>query len=150
MNKGLDYIPHENERKKVFSHVVERCQRHIHNATCYKYWTGPPAPKDCRFKLDDENVNSHTSVDRITGEITYQHLESMINNFNSNITEALQCNTDIIGSGASEKAILFYITDLVHRIRSGHVKTNSKSSKVWEKGQGNPMKGLHRLWAKVR
>ena len=46
----------------------------------------------------------------------------MINNFNSTIIEALRCNVDIkfIGSGASAKAISFYITDYIakHQLKA--------------------------------
>ena len=39
----------------------------------------------------------------------------MVNNFNTTILETMCCNMDIkfIGSGASAKAILYYITDYI-------------------------------------
>ena len=89
LNKGLLYQPDENEQQKDLHNVVERCQHHVHNATCYKYWKGPPDKKICCFELDVDNVIQDTIIDGSTGEITYQHLDGMINNFNSIIIEAL-------------------------------------------------------------
>ena len=115
LNRGLEYIPTCDERLKDLHNIVERCQRHVHNATCYKYWKGPPEPKECRFELDTNNIVLRTTVDDTTGDITYQHLDGLINNFNSVIIQALRCNMDIkfIGSGVSAKAILYYITDYI-------------------------------------
>ena len=94
---------------------MERCQRHVHNFTCYKHWKGPPEPKVCRFELDSTNINSHTTFDPCTGEMNYQHIDGLINNFNLTVIEAVRCNIDLkfIGSGGSAKAILFYITDYI-------------------------------------
>ena len=115
LNKGLEYVPNHDEQLKDLHNIVERCQRHVHNATCYKYWKGPPEPKQCRFELDTDNTALHTTVDDTTGEITFQHLDGLINNFNSVIIQALRCNMDLkfIGSGVSAKAILYYITDYI-------------------------------------
>jgi hypothetical protein len=42
-------------------------------------------------------------------------MDGMVNNFNKTMIEAVQCNMDIkfISSGASAKAILYYITDYI-------------------------------------
>lgn len=42
-------------------------------------------------------------------------LDGMVNNFNKTMLEAIRCNMDIkfIGSGASAKAVLYYITDYI-------------------------------------
>jgi hypothetical protein len=42
--------------QKDLHNVVKRCQVHRHSKTCYKYWKGPPAPKEYRFDLDERNV----------------------------------------------------------------------------------------------
>ncbi|EFI26879.1 hypothetical protein CC1G_15280 [Coprinopsis cinerea okayama7 len=42
------------KRSKDFRNLVIDCQVHEHTPTCYKYWRGPPAPKECRFNLGAE------------------------------------------------------------------------------------------------
>ena len=49
LNKGIEYEPQDDEHQKDLHNLVKRCQRHVHNATCFKYWKGPPEPKECRF-----------------------------------------------------------------------------------------------------
>lgn len=53
--------------------------------------------------------------DPITGEIDFQKLDGLLNNFNKVFMAALRCNIDIcfIGSGLQAKAIIFYITDYI-------------------------------------
>ncbi|KAG2130945.1 uncharacterized protein EDB93DRAFT_1243197 [Suillus bovinus] len=82
-------------------------QKDLHSATCYKYWKGPPQPKECRFGLDNNKY--------CFGEITLRCLDGMVNNFNETMLELIRCNMDIkfVGSGASAKAILYYITDYI-------------------------------------
>lgn len=41
-------------RNKDMHNIVKQCQTHSHSATCYKYWKGPPDPKECRFDLDEK------------------------------------------------------------------------------------------------
>lgn len=112
---GLAEEEIEIARQKDLHYLVKQCQSHSHSATCYKYWKGPPEPKECRFDLDEKNTCLTSSVDIETGEICLRCLDGMVNNFNATILEAVRCNMDIkfIGSGASAKAILYYITDYI-------------------------------------
>ncbi|KAJ7215440.1 hypothetical protein GGX14DRAFT_359631 [Mycena pura] len=116
--RGLDPATHKatgEARRKDMHLLVKQCQWHEHSKTCYKYWKGPGQPKECRFDLDPSNTRPETTVDPETGEICLRCLDGLVNNFNSTILEALRCNMDIkfIGSGASAKAILYYITDYI-------------------------------------
>lgn len=103
------------KRKKDLHLLAKQCQSHSHTGTCYKYWKGPPDPKECRFDLDESNFVPESSVDMETGELCLRCLDGLVNNFNTTILEAVRCNMDIkfIGSGASAKAILYYITDYI-------------------------------------
>ncbi|KAI0059116.1 hypothetical protein BV25DRAFT_1784958, partial [Artomyces pyxidatus] len=105
----------EKARQRDRHLLVKKCQSHAHSNTCYKYWKGPPNPKECRFDLDESNVRPETTVDAETGEICLRCLDGLVNNFNMTMLEAIRCNMDIkfIGSGASAKAILYYITDYI-------------------------------------
>ena len=96
-------------------HLVKCCQVHKHSKTCYKYWKGPPNPKEFRFDLDENNICPETSFDMESGEICFRCLDGLVNNFNDTILEAIQCNMDIkfIGSGPAAKAVTFYITTLL-------------------------------------
>src|SRR5271155_4560180 len=89
-------------------HLIKQCQSHCHSQTCYKYWKGPPDPRECRFDLDEKNVCLESHFDSVTGELNLRCLDGMVNNFN-------ETNLDIkiIGSGPSAKAILYYITDYI-------------------------------------
>ncbi|KAI0038035.1 hypothetical protein FA95DRAFT_1477203, partial [Auriscalpium vulgare] len=102
-------------RQKDLHQLVKKCQRHAHSNTCYKYWKGPPHPKECRFDLSAENVRPESTINDETGEICLRCLDGLVNNFNSTILEAIRCNMDIkfIGTGASAKAVLHYITDYI-------------------------------------
>ncbi|KAJ3754711.1 hypothetical protein EV360DRAFT_51097 [Lentinula raphanica] len=91
------------------------CQTHKHTSTCYKYWRGPPEPRSCRFELDVSNVNDTTFFDDVTGELHLRKLDGLVNDFNETILAAVRCNMDLkfIGSGASGKAVMYYITDYI-------------------------------------
>ncbi|KAG2135283.1 hypothetical protein DEU56DRAFT_871714 [Suillus clintonianus] len=102
-------------RQKDLHNVVKACQIHKHNATCFKYWKGPPAPRECRFDLSEDHFCPASYFNTESGEICLKCLDGMVNNFNKTMMEAVRCNMDIkfIGSGASAKAILYYITDYI-------------------------------------
>ncbi|KAG2152918.1 hypothetical protein DEU56DRAFT_868903 [Suillus clintonianus] len=102
-------------RNKDVHCLAKKCQTHRHSNTCWKYWRGPPEPKECRFDLDEKNVHPISTVDPVSGEITLKCLDGLVNHFNATILEAVRCNMDIkfIGSGPAAKAILYYITDYI-------------------------------------
>jgi hypothetical protein len=104
-------------RQRELHHLVRQCQSHVHSQTCYKYWKGPLSgePRLCRFDLDEKNTCPTSFFDSDTGELNLRCLDGMVNNFNQTIIEAIRCNMDIkfIGSGASAKAVLYYITDYI-------------------------------------
>ncbi|KAG2368149.1 hypothetical protein BDR07DRAFT_1448479 [Suillus spraguei] len=89
-------------QKKDAHLLAKKCQTHRHSKTCWKYWRGPPEPKECCFDPDEKNI-------------TLKCLDGLVNHFNASILEAMRCNTDIkfIGSGPAAKAILYYITDYI-------------------------------------
>ena len=117
--RGIDLNTNPNEWNshitKDLHYLVKRCQSHSHSKTCYKYWKGPPDPKECRFDLHENNACPESTIDTETGELCLRCLDGMVNNFNATILETMRCNMDIkfIGSGASAKAILYYITDYI-------------------------------------
>ena len=115
MNFNLRDEDLDMAHQKDLHHLAKQCQSHTHSATCYKYWKGPPEPKECHFDLDENNVQLQSSFNSETGEICLRCLDGLVNNFNATILEAVRCNMDIkfIGSGASAKAILYYITDYI-------------------------------------
>ncbi|KAJ7277850.1 hypothetical protein C8J57DRAFT_1060476 [Mycena rebaudengoi] len=128
-------------RQKDLRNVVSRCQAHDHSATCFKYWRGPPEPKTCRFDLHEENFRAESSFDPETGEINLQCLDGLVNNFNATIIEAIRCNMDIkfIGSGASAKAILYYITDYITKSQlKTHIAFSMLELAVKKLGEFNP------------
>ncbi|PBK86009.1 hypothetical protein ARMGADRAFT_1047954 [Armillaria gallica] len=94
--------------------LVIDCQVHKHSKTFYKYWQYPE-PKVCRFNLDKAKVCKESSFDYNTSELCLRCLDGLVNNFNETILHAVQCNMDIkfIGSGASAKVVLHYITDYI-------------------------------------
>ncbi|KAJ6570553.1 hypothetical protein DFH09DRAFT_1313152 [Mycena vulgaris] len=94
--------------------LVERCQRHRHTDTCYKYWKAPD-PHECRFDLDPSNERPISVFDEETGEFHLRCLDGLVNNFNLTMMKAIRCNmgTKFIGSGPAAKAILYYITDYI-------------------------------------
>ncbi|KAF8167654.1 hypothetical protein B0H34DRAFT_639684, partial [Crassisporium funariophilum] len=102
-------------RQKDLHHLVTSCQLHRHSKTCFKYWKGPPEPKECRFDLDEKNVREKTEFDMETGEISFRSLDGLVNNFNDTILQCIRCNMDVkfIGSGPAAKAIIYYITNYI-------------------------------------
>jgi hypothetical protein len=127
-------------QKDLFQ-LVGRCQSHSHSKTCYKYWKGPPDPKECCFDLDESNTCPTSMIDPETGEICLRCLDGMVNNFNSTILQAIQCNMDIkfIGSGASAKAILNYITDYITKFQlKTHIAYAALELAVAKLGQYDP------------
>ena len=120
--------------------MVSACQKHLHSATCFKYCKDG-ADKICRFGLDSANYVPHTAVDYNTGEITYQCLDGLVNNFNASIIELVRCNMDIkfIGSGQSAKAVLYYITDYVSKSQlKMHVVYNALQAAIRKLQAPNP------------
>lgn len=110
--------PSENynlRRRKDLVNLSSQCQRHVHNATCYKNTVG--SDKKCRFNLDDAKKIEQTTFDTTTGEINFQCLDGMVNQYNMTMLEILRCNMDIkfIGSGYSALAVLYYITDYISK-----------------------------------
>ncbi|KAF9001047.1 hypothetical protein BDZ89DRAFT_897504, partial [Hymenopellis radicata] len=101
-------------RRRDTSNLVEKCQRHTHTATCFKYCKPGEVPV-CRFELDESNTRASTSFNVESGELELRCIDGMINNFNETVLRACRCNMDIkfIGSGASAKAVLYYITDYI-------------------------------------
>ncbi|KAJ3924317.1 MAG: hypothetical protein NXY57DRAFT_865450, partial [Lentinula lateritia] len=104
----------DEARQKDMHNLVQYCQVHRHTSTCYKYCKAGE-PKICRFGLDPSNVTPLTTFDRLTGELIMRCLDGLVNNFNDTILRAIRCNMDIkfIGSGASAKAVLYYITNYI-------------------------------------
>ncbi|KAJ7086531.1 hypothetical protein C8R44DRAFT_535329, partial [Mycena epipterygia] len=128
-------------RSKDLHNLVKRCQSHTHHPTCFKYWRGPPEPKECRFDLDDANVVPVSTFDPDTGEFTLRCLDGLVNNFNETMIEAIRCNMDIkfIGSGAAAKAILYYITDYITKTQlQAHVAYAALELAVGRLGEYDP------------
>ncbi|THU92913.1 hypothetical protein K435DRAFT_588583, partial [Dendrothele bispora CBS 962.96] len=100
--------------QKDFHNLVSACQLHVHTKTCYKYCR-EGEPKFCRFDLDESNSRPETAVNPETGEIELRCTDGLVNSYNETILKAVRCNMDIkfIGSGASAKAISYYITDYI-------------------------------------
>ncbi|KAJ4477728.1 hypothetical protein C8J55DRAFT_536453 [Lentinula edodes] len=101
--------------RKDFHNLVQSCQIHKHTATCYKYCKDNSQPKECRFGLHESNVIAESVFDENTDELNLRCLDGLVNNFNETILHAIRCNMDIkfIGSGASAKAVLYYITNYI-------------------------------------
>ncbi|KIK53154.1 hypothetical protein GYMLUDRAFT_120964, partial [Collybiopsis luxurians FD-317 M1] len=81
-----------------------------------------------------------THIDPITGEITLRCLDGLVNNFNESILQAIRCNMDIkfIGSGASAKAVLFYITNYITKSQlKTHVAYAALERAVFRLGESN-------------
>ncbi|KAJ7200389.1 hypothetical protein GGX14DRAFT_372312 [Mycena pura] len=121
--------------------LASKCQSHEHSKTCFKYWRGPPDPKTCRFDLHEDNFKPTSSFDAETGEICLRCLDGLVNNFNATVLEAMRCNMDIkfIGSGASAKGILYYITDYITKSQlKTHVAFAMLELAVKKLGEFNP------------
>jgi hypothetical protein len=140
---GPNIPPNEQDDadQKDLHNLAERCQRHRHTATCYKYWKGYPQPKECRFDLDKDNETLHSVFDQETGEIELRTLDGLVNNFNETMLRAIRCNMDIkfIGSGPAAKAILYYITDYITKSQlQAHVAYAALELSVQKLGDFNP------------
>ncbi|KAG1887961.1 uncharacterized protein F5891DRAFT_1218513, partial [Suillus fuscotomentosus] len=138
-------------RQKDLYHLTRACQVHRHSATCFKYWKGPPQPKECRFGLDEKKYCPSSSFDMDSGEISLRCLDGMVNNFNETMLELIRCNMDIkfIGSGASAKAILYYITDYITKSQlKAHVAYAALDLAVHKLGEYHPEDGDSTLRAK--
>ncbi|KAJ3911579.1 hypothetical protein F5877DRAFT_93759 [Lentinula edodes] len=115
----LGYHGYDCDSKEILQqdlhNLVHSCQVHKHTATCYKYCKDNSKPKECRFGLDDSNVVLESCFDPDTGELNLRCLDGLVNNFNETMLRAIRCNMDIkfIGSGASAKAVLYYITNYI-------------------------------------
>ncbi|KAJ7779029.1 hypothetical protein B0H16DRAFT_1207500, partial [Mycena metata] len=120
--------------------LAERCQRHRHTGTCYKYWSGYPAERECRFDLDKSNETPISVCDPETGEFHLRTLDGLVNNFNETMLRAIRCNMDIkfIGSGPAAKAILYYITDYITKSQlQAHVAYAALEGAVHRLGEFN-------------
>ena len=89
VDPDLTGIALANAKMNDCHRLAKSCQQHNHTQTCYKYWKGAPAPKECRFDLDENNQRLHTTVDPDTGKICLQCLDGLVNNVNSTILEAI-------------------------------------------------------------
>ncbi|KAJ7136453.1 hypothetical protein C8R43DRAFT_858990, partial [Mycena crocata] len=140
---GPDVPPEDVEKARAndLHNLVERCQRHRHGNTCYKYWKGWPDPRDCRFDLDASNVKPISVFDPETGEFTLRCLDGLVNNFNETIIQAIRCNMDLkfIASGPAAKAVLYYITDYITKSQlQAHVAYAALELAVNKLGEFNP------------
>ncbi|KAF8176444.1 hypothetical protein K438DRAFT_1425640, partial [Mycena galopus ATCC 62051] len=129
------------ECQKDLRNVLLQCQLHSHSKTCFKYWRGPPEPKTCRFDFHEDNVRAISIIDPETGEIHLRCLNGLVNNFNFTMIQALRNNMDIkfIGSGASVKGILYYITDYITKSQlKTHVAFSMVELAVKKLGEYNP------------
>ncbi|KAJ7748830.1 hypothetical protein DFH07DRAFT_694802, partial [Mycena maculata] len=128
-------------RGKDLHRLVKRCQSHTHHPTCFKYWRGPPEPKECRFDLDETNVVPVSMFDLDTGELTLRCLDGLVNNFNETMLEAIRNNMDIkfIGSGPAAKAVMYYITDYITKTQlQAHVAYAALELAVGRLGEYDP------------
>ena len=57
-------------RAKDLRNLINSCQRHKHTSTCFKYWKGPPDPKECRFDLDESH---HHAVSNSVYTVVFIH-----------------------------------------------------------------------------
>lgn len=64
--------------------------------------------------MDEKNYVPVSTFDPKSGELTLRCMDGLVNNFNQTILDCIRCNMDIkfIGSGASAKAILYYIYNI--------------------------------------
>ncbi|KAL0563379.1 hypothetical protein V5O48_018689, partial [Marasmius crinis-equi] len=101
-------------RRADLRNLVRDCQVHGHTGSCYKHCK-KGEPKICRYELEESNTEMVSTYNPETGELTLRHLDGLVNNYNSTMLEAIRCNMDIkfISSGASAKAMMYYITDYI-------------------------------------
>ena len=141
----------KNFMQKDLHNIVKSCQVHRHSKTCYKYWTGPPQPKECRFNLDESHIVPITSFDMETGEVSFRCLDGLVNNFNETILQTMRCNMDIkfIGSGPAAKAIIYYITNYITKTQlKTHVAYAALELSVKKLGEFNPADDELTVYAK--
>ncbi|KAJ7130754.1 hypothetical protein C8R43DRAFT_836024, partial [Mycena crocata] len=112
---GINEADIEAANAQDLHNLVERCQRHRHADTCFKYCKGGSQSRECRFDLDKSNERPISVFDPESGEFHLRCLDGLVNNFNETMIKAIRCNMDIkfIGSGPAAKAILYYITDYI-------------------------------------
>ncbi|KAJ7733451.1 hypothetical protein B0H16DRAFT_1222953, partial [Mycena metata] len=138
---GIPPDKEESAEQKDLHNLAERCQRHRHTGTCYKFWHGHPTPKECRFDLDKDNESPLSVFDPETGSFELRTLDGLVNNFNETMLRAIRCNMDIkfIGSGPAAKAILYYITDYITKSQlQAHVAYAALELAVHKLGEFNP------------
>ncbi|KAF4617233.1 hypothetical protein D9613_005788 [Agrocybe pediades] len=113
---GPDSVRNVRYQKDIHN-LAKKCQAHRHSATCYKYWKGPSETKECRFRLDEHKKEEYTYLDPPTGEIHLRCLDGMVANFNETMLRCIRSNMDIqfMGTGASAKAVIYYITDYISK-----------------------------------
>ncbi|KAF8123674.1 hypothetical protein EV363DRAFT_1142435, partial [Boletus edulis] len=139
------------KRKKDVHYLATACQVHKHTATCFKYWKGPPHPRECRFGLDDKNFIGQTVVDEETGDVILRYLDGKVNRYNETMLECVRCNMDIqfVGSGRSAKAILYYVTDYITKSQlKAHVAYSALDLAVSKLGEYDPAVDDLKLHAK--
>ncbi|KAF9031626.1 hypothetical protein BJ165DRAFT_1308189, partial [Panaeolus papilionaceus] len=139
-SESYPYTP-DSYIQQDLHNLVKTCQVHRHTKTCYKYWKGPPSPKECHFDMDASNFCPETSIDMETGEICFRCLDGLVNNFNETIIQAVRCNMDIkfIGSGPSAKAVTYYITNYITKSElKTHVAFAALELSVKKLGVYNP------------
>ncbi|CAF3743224.1 unnamed protein product [Rotaria sp. Silwood1] len=99
--------------------LVETGNIHKHSDTCYKYWNANRGDKkSCRMRMPRKLISVST-IDPDTGHISMRRSDPMINNFNEYLIAACRSNMDIkfIWSGSDAKALVYYITDYVTKMR---------------------------------
>lgn len=128
-----EHEAYKQARESDIYRLVKSCQRHTHTHSCYKHWRGGDERKQCRFNLDESHHVERTTIDPITGEVEFRIQDGMVNNFCVTILRAIRSNMDIkfIGSGASAKAILYYITDYITKTQlKAHVAYQTMQAAV--------------------
>ena len=116
--------------------LVQKCQYHRHSATCYKYDI-----HSCRFDMHESNYRPVSCFDPESGELILRCMDGLVNNFNATMLDCIRCNMDIkfIGSGASVKAILYYITDYITKTQlKTHVAYAALEHAVLRLGEYDP------------
>lgn len=86
-----------------------------------------------------------------TGDLVVRCLDGLVNNFNETILDAVRCNMDIkfIGSGASAKAVVYYITDYITKSQlKAHVAFAALELAVKKLNVFNPDETEITFWAK--
>ena len=117
--------------------LVQQCQYHHHSATCYKYDI-----HSCHFDMHEGNYKPISCFDPTLGELTLRCLHGLVNNFNETILDCIRCNMDIkfIGSGASAKAILYYITNYITKSQlKTHVAYAALELAMFKLGEYDPV-----------